>query len=69
MTKRADGKVQKTLTIPGTGVSFVDIAGKSEETKARRNARARVCRKCGMSCRNNSAAFCQRCGHALQKGQ
>lgn len=32
-TKRADGKTQTTLNIPGTGISYVDVKGKSKSKK------------------------------------
>ena len=31
-TKRADGKTQKTYSIPGTGISYVDVKGKNKKS-------------------------------------
>lgn len=67
VTKRADGKIQKTVTIPGTGVSFVDIDGKGDASRAKRKSSIGKCPKCGASYRKNVAEYCQKCGNQLQK--
>jgi len=36
-TKRADGKTQNTYSIPGTGISYVDVKGKSNNTPGHTN--------------------------------
>ncbi|WP_300381319.1 DUF4236 domain-containing protein [Clostridium sp.] len=37
-TKRADGKKQTTLSIPGTGLSYVDVSGNKRKSKNNKNA-------------------------------
>ena len=36
-TKRADGKTQKTYSIPGTGISYVDVKGKNKKSSNTNN--------------------------------
>ena len=38
VTKRADGKVQTTASIPGTGISYVDTIGSSKKSTAKKPA-------------------------------
>ena len=38
-TKRADGKTQKTYSIPGTGISYVDVKGKNKKSSNINNSK------------------------------
>lgn len=42
VTKRADGKVQTTASIPGTGISYVDTVGGKKSAPAQRPSPART---------------------------
>jgi len=50
-TKRADGKTQTTLNIPGTGISYVDVKGKSNNN----NSTSDININLGYNSNNNSS--------------
>ena len=72
-TKRADGRVQRTLSIPGTGISHVEshAAGGSfgqddqVETSSTEPRKTAGCPKCGHRYTIGKANFCAKCGAAL----
>lgn len=70
LTKRADGKIQKTITLPGTGLSYVDVdtpgakKSKSKSPTQSKSTRAK-CESCGKSYRIGGSNFCSRCGTRL----
>jgi len=73
LTKRADGRVQRTLSIPGTGISHVEshAAGGSfgqddapQAVPAKRKTAG--CPSCGRRYTIGKANFCAQCGAELQ---
>jgi len=69
LTKRADGKVQRTISLPGTGISFVDTLGKNEKSKGTSSSRPRIakCPSCQARYQDGVAQFCAVCGQRLMK--
>ena len=73
LTKRADGRVQRTLSIPGTGISYVDshAAGGSfsHEEPATSTTPAphktAACPTCGHRYTIGKVNFCAQCGAQL----
>ena len=73
LTKRADGRVQRTTSIPGTGISFVEshAAGGSfneNETPVevpKRTRKTVTCEQCGHRYTVGKANFCSQCGQQL----
>ena len=70
LTKRADGKIQKTFTLPGTGISYVDTDipdKKSPATTRGPKVRAKTaqCVRCKSRYRIGKVQFCSKCGHQL----
>lgn len=71
VTKRADGRMQRTTSIPGTGVSYVTTSSGSSS----RNDEAVVseptprktttCPTCGHRYTIGKANFCSQCGQSL----
>jgi len=57
----ADGKLRRTLSIPGTGLRETEVIG--GETKAS-VGKAKICPSCGARNRRG-AIFCDRCGHGM----
>jgi len=70
LTKRADGKIQKTISLPGTGLSYVDVDSpatkrrQSEIPNSAQSARAK-CPSCGEGYRIGGSNFCSKCGKPL----
>ena len=66
VTKRADGKIQKTVSLPGTGISYVDVSGGKKTTgeAAKKTQRAK-CPNCQARYRIGSAQYCAKCGQKL----
>ena len=69
-TKRADGKVQKTFTVPGTGISYVDIDSPDQESREsnpgpKPTAKTAQCQRCKTRYRIGSAHYCSKCGLEL----
>ncbi len=73
ITKRADGRVQRTTSIPGTGISYVEShaaggsfgdnqATEATETPTHKTA---TCDKCGHRYTIGKANFCSQCGTQL----
>ena len=73
MTKRADGRVQRTVSIPGTGVSHVEshAAGGSFESNKNLSPTGATqpktagCPSCGHRYKIGKANFCAQCGVSL----
>ena len=73
LTKRADGKVQRTVSLPGTGISYVSVgsepAASKPKPKAKSKAQARpkgkTCAVCGQVNTDVAAKFCNGCGLVL----
>lgn len=73
VTKRADGRVQRTTSIPGTGISYVEThaaGGSFGESHAAKPAEAQTrktttCPKCGHRYTIGKANFCAQCGQQL----
>jgi len=68
LTKRADGKVQRTISLPGTGISFVDTGGKKKEQRDSRSStspRSAECPHCQARSKVGIAQFCSNCGERL----
>ena len=73
LTKRADGRVQRTLSIPGTGISHVEshAAGGSfgqddqVETNSAEPRKTAGCPNCGHRYTIGKANFCAKCGATL----
>ena len=68
-TRRADGKIQKTFSVPGTGISYVDVDSpkkvKSEAKAPTRKRTAARCPECSASYRAGVDNFCPKCGQKL----
>lgn len=68
LTKRADGKVHRTISLPGTGISFVDTLGTKEEPKntpISSRPRSAECPHCQARFKVGIAQFCSNCGERL----
>jgi len=70
LTKRADGRVQRTTSIPGTGVSYVEShsAGGSFDDNSQAiptnppEHRTGACPNCGQRYKIGMVNFCANCG-------
>jgi len=73
LTKRADGKVQRTVSLPGTGVSYVTVGSKPAVSKSKSRAKSKapakpngkMCGVCGHVNADVAAKFCNGCGLVL----
>jgi membrane protease subunit (stomatin/prohibitin family) len=74
VTKRADGRIQRTTSLPGTGISYVttssgassdNSAEPSETMPTRRTRKATTCPACGHRYTIGKANFCSQCGQSL----
>ena len=73
ITKRADGKVQRTVSLPGTGISYVSVGSKPAASKSKTKAKPRSqvkpkgkkCGVCGQVNVDVAAKFCNGCGLVL----
>jgi len=61
ITKRADGKIQKTVSLPGTGLSYVDIDG-AKSNSAAKPKEVFKCPNCGRTYKPTNDSFCSKCG-------
>lgn len=68
-TRRADGKIQKTFSLPGTGVSYVDVdspkKAKSQAKTSTKQTASAHCPGCNASYRAGADNFCKKCGEKL----
>jgi DNA-directed RNA polymerase subunit RPC12/RpoP len=75
LTKRADGRVQRTTSIPGTGISYVEshAAGGSFDNDAQAPSatptehKTAACPNCGHRYTIGKVNFCAQCGAALRE--
>ncbi len=73
VTKRADGRVQRTTSIPGTGISYVETHaaggsfGNSQVADASEvpTRKTTTCPNCGHRYTIGKANFCSQCGQQL----
>lgn len=73
LTKRADGRVQRTVSIPGTGISHVDSHaaggnfGQNDQAAPNSPAPRKTagCPNCGHRYTIGKANFCTQCGATL----
>ena len=80
VTKTANGKLKKTISVPGTGLSYTDDIGKKETkpkektkkstkntAKTKKKAEGLFCPNCGEKVAK-TAKFCKNCGAELNTG-
>lgn len=62
-TKRADGKNQRTVSIPGTGISHVTIESPEVSMADQEHShKTSTCPQCGKRYRIETTNFCSNCG-------
>jgi len=65
LTKRADGRVQKTISLPGTGISYVDVSSKKKTDGTAKKTQSAKCPNCNARYRIGASNFCAKCGQKL----